>query len=60
MILVSYVCCECCDNLVSETGKIVINVMEPILENVGCNIPSYGNFVVTPRAAVQLEIPLRF
>jgi hypothetical protein len=38
MILVSYVCCECCDHLVSETGKIVSNVMEPILEKVRYNI----------------------
>jgi len=60
MILVSYVCCECCDHLVSEKGKIVINVMESILEKVGCNTLSYENFVVTPRTAVQLETPLRF
>lgn len=35
MLLLSYVCCEFCDHLVSETGKIVINVREPILEKVG-------------------------
>jgi len=38
MILVFYLCCEYCDHLVSETGNIVINVREPILEKVGYNI----------------------
>jgi hypothetical protein len=60
MLLVSYVCYECCDHLVAETGEIVINVRKPILEKVGYNIQSYGNFVVTLRTAVQVKTPLRF